>query len=134
MAFGLVTHEVLMACVADQQRLARQGRFVTLPQVLIGRQLITADQYHQVAERLRQRMEEWRRAHQHLQQQYHVPAPPPPLPPPPPDITASGRYSGMREKLRQDASDVLPTNMTAPVPQAAPVGGGSAICFLLTED
>jgi serine/threonine protein kinase len=125
MAFGLVNHETLMHCVAEQQRFSRQGQLLTLPQVLIGRQLITADQYRQVAERLRQRMDEWRRAHQHLQQQYQVPAPAPPLPPPPPEITASGRYSGMREKLRKEASDVLPTQLTAPVPQAAP--GGPAI-------
>ncbi|MCW8139097.1 MAG: protein kinase, partial [Planctomycetota bacterium] len=53
MSFSLLTRDQLNACVADQQRLAAQGRTLTLPQVVVGRQLITREQYQQVAERIR---------------------------------------------------------------------------------
>ncbi|MCO5171756.1 MAG: protein kinase [Planctomycetes bacterium] len=62
MSFSLLTRDQLNACVADQQRLAAQGRALTLPQVVVGRQLITREQYHQVVERIRT----------HLGQQEHA--------------------------------------------------------------
>ena len=81
MSFGLVTRDQLMACVAEQRRLAQQGRPLTLAQVLIGRQLISADQYRRVVEEIRR----------HFQQQQQL-LPQPGAPPLPPEITASGRY------------------------------------------
>jgi serine/threonine protein kinase len=95
MSFGLVNRDQLNACVADQQRLAAQGRTVTLPQVLIGRQLLNREQYQQVVERVRQ----------HMAQQ---------AAPPPPDITTSGRYAA--------APKAQPPGFNSqPVPQSQPV-------------
>ncbi len=76
MSFGLLSRDQLNACVADQQRLAAQGRAFSLAQVIVGRQLINRDQYQQVVERIRLLM-----AGQQV----------------PPDVTGSGRYtSGSR--------------------------------------
>jgi len=118
MAFGLVTREVLLHCVAEQRRFAQQGRHRTLAQIMISRQVITADVYRQVVERIRQRV-------QQLQQ--HQAAPPGQIPPPPPDITSSGRYMGIdRSQFKQKASDVLPAHMNAPVPSPGTPGWNEA--------
>ncbi|MEZ6186826.1 MAG: serine/threonine-protein kinase [Planctomycetota bacterium] len=73
LAFGLIQREPLLGCVAQQRQLIQHGHPVTLAQVMIGRGLITAEQYQRVAERIR--------AYQGQQQ-----------PTVPPSITASGRY------------------------------------------
>ena len=78
--FGLISREQLDLCVADQRRLTSQGRTVTLPQVMIGRQMITPDSYRQVVERIR--------AHLASQRNGHAAQ----APKIPPEITATGRY------------------------------------------
>ncbi len=98
MGFKLATHEQIVACVADQRRLAAEGRPFTLAQVMIGRKVITAEVYRQVAERVR--------AHLVQQQQAKAALPP--------DITATGRYRGgerLNDAVRQ--SGHLPAGVSA---------------------
>ncbi|MCA8924373.1 MAG: serine/threonine protein kinase [Planctomycetes bacterium] len=73
LSFGLIQRDPLLACVAQQRNLIQHGHPVTLAQVMIGRGLISAEQYQHVAERIR--------AYQGQQQSKT-----------PPSITASGRY------------------------------------------
>lgn len=112
MSFGLVSREQLFACVADQRRFAEEGRSFTLPQILIGRRIITADVYQQVVARIRQ----------HLQGQAQANAPALP-----PDITASGRYHDVRQALGiPRAPSNLPQGASAePVQAAKPVSWGA---------
>ena len=98
LAFGLVTRDQLLGCVADQQRLAGQGRALTLPQVLIARQFITADQYRRVVEEIRRRLQAPLAAG-------GGGAVGPGGLPVPPEITASGRYYAdeLHQKLAEQA-------------------------------
>ena len=117
MAFGLVSRDRLMACVAEQRRLAQQGRALTLAQVLIGRQVITADQYRRVVEEIRRRL-----------QPGPTPGAPngPPAPPLPPEITASGRYYAdelerrLQEMRQQGASGRGPAPAPTSLPEVSP--------------
>lgn len=109
MSFGLVNHDQLMACVADQRRLQGEARYYTLPQIMIGRNLITAQVYQQVAVKIRERM-----AQSQAQQALSTPIP---------DITASGRYENLGAAVAAArAAGTLPTGFEAqPVPAAQPV-------------
>jgi len=80
LSFGLIQHDRLLACVAQQRHLIQHGHPVTLAQVLIGRGLISADQYQHVVERIRT-----------YQGQQQAKAPP--------AITASGRYPEVPARL-----------------------------------
>ena len=106
MAFGLVSTEQVTRCVADLRRLASQGRTVTLAQVLIGRKLINANQYHDVVRKIQERRAQM--------QQTATATAPPPLPPTPPEITNSGRYQF--EPPRPPS----PTGFSAPPPMPTP--------------
>lgn len=111
MSFKLVTKEQLLACVADQRRFQSEGRgYYTLAQVLIGRKVITADVYRQVAQKIREVT-----ARQQAQTQT--------LAGPVPDITASGRYQNVQEALAHaQAHGGIPAGLdVAPVPAAQPV-------------
>ena len=76
MNFKLVTRDQLMACLADQRRLAAEVRFYTLAQVMVGRKLITQHVYNQVVAKIRESLAAQNK----------------PVAQVPPDITASGRY------------------------------------------
>ena len=112
MSFGLVNHDQLMMCVADQRRLQSENRAYTLPQIMIGRKLITAQVYQQVGQKIRERMAQ-NQAQAQLQAEI-------------PDITASGRYQNLGAAVaaaRQ--AGTLPANFAAqPVPAAQPVHWG----------
>jgi hypothetical protein len=89
MSFRLVNKDQLMFCVADQKRLTKEGRgYYTLAQIMIGRRIITAEVYQQVAQRIRQ----------HMSQQSDTSGAH--TVPPVPDITASGRYENVQEALK----------------------------------
>ena len=107
MSFGLVNHDQLMACVADQRRLQGEARYYTLPQIMIGRNLITAQVYQQVAVKIRERMA-----------QGQAPQAQAPIP----DITASGRYENLGAAVAAArAAGSLPSGFEAlPVPLAQP--------------
>ena len=113
MSFGLVNHEQLMACVADQRRFQGEGRYYTLPQIMIGRKLITAQVYGQVGQKIRERM-----AQNQAQQQLEAEIP---------DITASGRYQNLGAAVAAArAAGTLPERFQQqqqqqPVPAAQPV-------------
>lgn len=113
MSFGLVNHDQLMACVADQRRFQGEQRYYTLPQIMIGRKLITAQVYQQVGQKIRERM-----AQNQAQAQLHAEIP---------DITASGRYQNLGAAVAAArTAGTLPQNFTAqPVPAAQPVQWGS---------
>ncbi len=109
LAFQLVGRDQLLACVADQRRLAQEGRPFTLAQVMIGRRVITADTYRQVAQRVQA----------HLAQQGRQQA----LEQAPPDITATGRYHNVREALLREQAERqrLPQGVTTDrIPVAQP--------------
>ncbi|MGE0706597.1 MAG: serine/threonine protein kinase [Planctomycetota bacterium] len=110
MSFGLVSKEQLVACIADQRRFTEEGRgYYTLAQILIGRRIITAQVYQQVAQRIRE----------HMQRQAAATN----LDAPVPDITASGRYENIHEAIAQArAAGKLPAGLEIqPVPAAQPV-------------
>ena len=82
LALNTVTREGLYACVADQRRLAAEGRSYSLARVMIGRKLITTEVYQQVMARI-----------QHSQQAHsasHAPPPPALAPRPTASLPAPG--------------------------------------------
>src|SRR5581483_2958098 len=54
-AFHLATKEAVEACAADQKRLQATGRPLTLAQVMVGRRLISIDQYRQILQEIQTR-------------------------------------------------------------------------------
>ncbi len=117
--FGLVTREQINVCVADQRRFAQQGRPLTLAQVLIGRRMLSAEQYHQLAEQVRQHRAAQQPGAAVTASGGHVASAPPP--PALPDITASGRYAAAPRGPQAAAARALPPHLAAPVPASQPV-------------
>jgi hypothetical protein len=118
MAFGLLNREQLDMCVADQARLVKQGRALTLPQVVIGRKLISPDSYRQVVERVKAHI---------AQKQASVTSSAANRPQValPPEITGTGRYQvsalGIpgHPSTHPSAGRLLPPHMQQQVPGAA---------------
>lgn len=89
-----------------------ENRYYTLPQIMIGRKLITAQVYQQVGQKIRERM-----AQNQAQAQLEAEIP---------DITASGRYQnlGAAVAAARQAGTLPPNFSTQPVPAAQPVQWG----------
>jgi hypothetical protein len=113
LAFRLATKEQVEACVADLKRFQSQGRPLTLAQVMVGRRIITVEQYQSVAREIHARLQAQARA---AVQAPFGSAPvaaaiPPSAPAPtllPPVLTGSGRYQNMVEQAG------IPGTSTAP--------------------
>jgi hypothetical protein len=54
-AFQLASKEQVEACAADQKRLQASGRTITLPQVMVGRKLLSVDQYRRIVQEIQAR-------------------------------------------------------------------------------
>jgi predicted Ser/Thr protein kinase len=128
LAFKLTTRAVLDDCVREQHELARAGTRRTLAAIVVGRRIVTAEQYRRLVD------EERRRAGPSSGTTPGgtlAPAPAPPPPRPRPQISMSGRYQALpveeirRELLLRDqAPDVADEPVAKPV--AAPAGATPA--------
>ncbi len=127
LAFRLVTKDQLDACVADLRRFQAQNRPMTLAQVMVGRRILSVEQYQNVAREIQTRLQAQTNTRERPTLVDNMTAsasasssaaravatappavrtPPPPLLPP--GLTASGRYQNLLEKEGINRNEVVP--------------------------